>query len=138
MTQESNPFTSYRRSNARKSAVMDALLPGELDLVPYPPDGEAFLFGWTTNGLASGNSLDEATLHASFEVLERDAIAMNKARDCSQLVLNTDLPPPFDESRRIGGAVASNSLCATCRTPSTCRAFRPVSMKLRARTLIWR
>ena len=72
-------------------------LPGELIFVPYPPDGEAFLFGWTTNGLASGNSLDEATLHALLEVLERDAIAMNKARDCSQLVLNTDLPPPFDE-----------------------------------------
>jgi ribosomal protein S12 methylthiotransferase accessory factor len=75
----------------------NVFLPGELIFVPYPPDGETFLFGWTTNGLASGNSLEEATLHALLEVLERDAIAINKPRDCSLLVLNADLPPPFDE-----------------------------------------
>src|SRR6185295_4846109 len=33
------------------------------------------LYNSTTNGLASGNHLIEATLHALYEVIERDAIA---------------------------------------------------------------
>jgi ribosomal protein S12 methylthiotransferase accessory factor len=33
------------------------------------------LYNWSTNGLASGNHLVEATLHAIYEVIERDAVA---------------------------------------------------------------
>ncbi|MEU3650009.1 YcaO-like family protein [Lentzea sp. NPDC034063] len=32
---------------------------------------------WSTNGLASGNSVQEAALHALFEIVERDAISRN-------------------------------------------------------------
>lgn len=70
-------------------------VPAELVLVPAPDMQEPFHFGWSTNGLASGNSLDEATLHALFEVLERDALAMNKARDQSTPVAADSLPEPF-------------------------------------------
>ena len=71
------------------------LLPAELVLVPFGGDDPAPMFGWSTNGLASGNSLEEATLHALLEVLERDTVAMNIARDESRLVANESLPAPF-------------------------------------------
>jgi len=34
-----------------------------------------FIFKWSTNGLASGNHLVEATLHALYELIERDTVA---------------------------------------------------------------
>ena len=43
---------------------------------PEPPHSEAFTA--TTNGLASGNTAEEATLHALMEVIERDAITLWK------------------------------------------------------------
>jgi ribosomal protein S12 methylthiotransferase accessory factor len=72
-----------------------AVLPAELVLMPFEHRGAPPLFGWSTNGLASGNTLNEATLHALFEVLERDALAMNIAEDRSNKVSNASLPAPF-------------------------------------------
>jgi putative methanogenesis marker protein 1 len=40
---------------------------------PYYPDGDLQLFRYHTNGIASGNTIEEAILHALFEVIERDA-----------------------------------------------------------------
>lgn len=40
---------------------------------PYYPDGDLQLFRFHTNGIASGNTVEEAILHALFEVIERDA-----------------------------------------------------------------
>jgi len=40
---------------------------------PYQPDGDLQLFRYHTNGLASGNTIEEAILHALFEDIERDA-----------------------------------------------------------------
>ena len=40
---------------------------------PYYPDGDLQLFRFHTNGIASGNTIEEAILHAMFEVIERDA-----------------------------------------------------------------
>ncbi len=70
-------------------------IPAELVFVPYERDGAQPFFGWTTNGLASGNSLDEATIHGLLEVMERDALSMNKARDRSESVDPGDLPSHF-------------------------------------------
>lgn len=44
--------------------------------MPEPPNSNGF--SATTNGLASGNSKHEATLHALMEVIERDAITLWK------------------------------------------------------------
>jgi ribosomal protein S12 methylthiotransferase accessory factor len=74
-----------------------ALLPAELVLVPCPLNGSVPLFGWSTNGLASGNTLEEATLHALLEILERDSIAMTLAHDESHLVRSASLPSLFQE-----------------------------------------
>ena len=71
------------------------MLPAEVVFVPFEPSDAASLFGWTSNGLASGNSLEEATLHALLEVLERDAVSMNKPADASQWVDPGSLPQPL-------------------------------------------
>ncbi len=70
-------------------------LPAELVFLPYvPPDGRR-IFGWTSTGLASGNTVDEATLHGLLEVLERDATVMNLPSDASRWVRPSSFPEPF-------------------------------------------
>lgn len=73
-----------------------ALLPAELLLVApaveAPQAPEPALFGWSTNGLASGNTLPEATLHGLLEVLERDTIALHAARSEAAAVACNGLP----------------------------------------------
>jgi ribosomal protein S12 methylthiotransferase accessory factor len=51
-----------------------------VDLV-VSPGAEVLRPGPYTNGLASGNTYTEATLHALYEVLERDAIAEHEFQD---------------------------------------------------------
>lgn len=84
----------------------DAWLPAELVFLPYEDPHGPSLFGWSSNGLASGNTLAEATLHGLLEVLERDALAMNLPRDRSAWLEPHEYPAPFDELaanwRRIG------------------------------------
>jgi len=46
-----------------------------LDLLISPSE-EGVCVGVETNGLASGNSVTEATLHAIYEVIERDAVSL--------------------------------------------------------------
>ena len=72
------------------------LLPAELVMVPAPDEGELPpLFGWSSNGLASGNTLQEATLHALLEVLERDTVAMSAVRGRAAPVDLCTLPEAF-------------------------------------------
>ena len=48
---------------------------------PYHPDSDLQLFRFNTNGLASGNTIEEAVLHALFEVIERDAWSIAENRN---------------------------------------------------------
>lgn len=48
---------------------------------PYVPNGDLQLFRYNTNGLASGNTIEEAILHATFEVIERDAWSLAEDRE---------------------------------------------------------
>jgi ribosomal protein S12 methylthiotransferase accessory factor len=72
-----------------------ALVPAEVVFFPWPA-GERY-FGSDGNGLASGNTLEEATLHGLAEVIERDVTSFGAVRDDSRLVRNATLPPPLDE-----------------------------------------
>jgi ribosomal protein S12 methylthiotransferase accessory factor len=65
-------------------------VPAELVLCPAPGPGPE-LFGPSTNGLASGNTVLEASLHALFELIERDIWSIEFVRDASERV--TGLPP---------------------------------------------
>lgn len=51
------------------------LLPAVLAYFPYHADLGFDLYGMSTNGLASGNSPEEAVLHGLLEVIERDVIS---------------------------------------------------------------
>ena len=71
-----------------------ALVPAELVFFPFLPSGrERALFGSDTNGLASGNSVQEATVHALAEAIERDIRSFEGLCD-------TSLPVDLDS---IGG-----------------------------------
>ena len=72
-------------------------LPTELLFVSDDKPSSPPVFGSNTNGVASGNSLDEATLHGLLEVLERDALSLEQARHASRRVHHHSLPPHFIE-----------------------------------------
>jgi ribosomal protein S12 methylthiotransferase accessory factor len=55
-------------------------LPLNAVVCPYQPvDGHPMLYYASTNGLASGNTIEEALCHALCEVVERDALAVSDA-----------------------------------------------------------
>jgi ribosomal protein S12 methylthiotransferase accessory factor len=53
--------------------------PLNLVVCPYSPAGRPVLFYTSTNGLASGNTIEDALCHALCEVNERDAVAVYHA-----------------------------------------------------------
>jgi ribosomal protein S12 methylthiotransferase accessory factor len=63
-----------------------ALAPAELVFIPYSENPGQRLFGESSSGLASGNDLAEASVHAVCELMERDVQAFNHLRDRSCLV----------------------------------------------------
>jgi ribosomal protein S12 methylthiotransferase accessory factor len=60
-----------------------ALLPAELVFLPFRPSGRrrTMHFGASSNGLASGNTLGDATVHALCEIVERDVRSFQAVRD---------------------------------------------------------
>ncbi|MCP2342598.1 YcaO-like family protein [Actinomadura rupiterrae] len=64
----------------------ELLVPAELVFHPYAQNPAQSVFGTTTNGLASGNTVAEATLHGLCEVVERDVKSFNYFRDRSEYV----------------------------------------------------
>jgi ribosomal protein S12 methylthiotransferase accessory factor len=70
-----------------------ALVPAESVLHPLGPQHRTpRWFGTGSNGLASGNSVDEATVHGLAEVIERDVTSFHAIRDRSRLVRPETLP----------------------------------------------
>jgi ribosomal protein S12 methylthiotransferase accessory factor len=69
-------------------------VPAELVLIPYGHDRKwSCYFGSNSNGLASGNDREEATLHALAEVLERDIRSFHSVHDTSAIVELSTTPP---------------------------------------------
>ncbi|WP_285735298.1 YcaO-like family protein [Kitasatospora phosalacinea] len=62
------------------------LVPAELVFHPFAENPGQRLFGTGTNGLCSGNSVDEATVHGLCEVIERDVRSFDLLRDRSRPV----------------------------------------------------
>jgi len=55
------------------------LVPANLVFLPYFADRESKFIAWNdSNGLASGNNLEEAVLHGILEVVERDAVMIDE------------------------------------------------------------
>lgn len=62
---------------------------------PYFPDTDLQLFRYHTNGIASGNTMEEAILHALFELIERDAWSMaeDRGRAFADVMVDDDSVP---------------------------------------------
>ncbi|HWA89904.1 MAG TPA: YcaO-like family protein [Rhizomicrobium sp.] len=75
-------------------------------------DTGASLYGATGNGLASGNSVAEASLHALFELIERDIWSIEFVRNRSMRVAEDSLPP---QVREVVATAARNGLALIVR-----------------------
>lgn len=92
----------------RKQTV---LAPAELVFIPYPENPGQRLFGESSSGLASGNDLVEASVHAICELMERDVQAFNHLHDRSCLVnLNRYSVETLDLITKINNAGLSLSV----------------------------
>jgi putative methanogenesis marker protein 1 len=70
----------------------DILVPASAVYHPYPLD-DVFLMDTHTNGLASGNTIEEAVVHGLAEVIERDAWSITRyKRDYSDALFMDDEP----------------------------------------------
>jgi ribosomal protein S12 methylthiotransferase accessory factor len=106
-----------------------ALVPAEL--VFHPFDVPPHWFGTSTNGLASGNTVDEASLHAVLELVERDAMSFQLAGAPSQVVALESLPEALravlDELRTRGLEVAVRAIPSAVELPvCSVMTFDPV------------
>jgi len=67
-------------------------VPAELVYLPFPSELGRRYFGANSNGLCSGNSVLEATVHGLAEVIERDICSFQAVKDETLLVSNRSLP----------------------------------------------
>ena len=74
----------------------ECTIPAELIYYPAPHVGTS-LFGSSTNGLASGNSVNEASIQALLELIERDIWSFEFVRSSSRLVDSASLPEDVRE-----------------------------------------
>jgi ribosomal protein S12 methylthiotransferase accessory factor len=90
-----------------------ALVPAEAVIHPLPTElGGARYFGTHSNGLASGNSVEEATVHALAEVIERDNTSFHLVRDRGRLVRAETLPEPV---RTMGAELSARGFVQVVR-----------------------
>ena len=90
----------------------DCTIPAELIYYPAPNVGQS-LFGSSTNGLASGNSVLEASIQALLELIERDIWSFELVRSASRLVDPASLP---DNVREIVERAEQHGLRLKVRT----------------------
>jgi ribosomal protein S12 methylthiotransferase accessory factor len=82
-------------------------IPAELVFHPAPPGVGRPRYGSSGNGLASGNTVQEASIHALYELIERDIWSIEFVRDRSALVGDAGLP---GQARKIIEAARCNGL----------------------------
>lgn len=81
------------------------LTPAELTFLPFRGDvGGNLYFGSNSNGLCSGNTVLEATVHGLAEVIERDICSFQAFKDQSVLVPTSSLPATI---RKIDSTLSS-------------------------------
>ena len=70
-------------------------IPAEIAFLPYRKGKRRF--GSSTNGVSSGNSLEEATLHGILEVIERDIMSFQTVRGNSVVIHPDTFPENVQE-----------------------------------------
>ncbi|MCG7840878.1 MAG: YcaO-related McrA-glycine thioamidation protein [Methanomassiliicoccales archaeon] len=101
---------------------------------PYDSKKDLQLFRSNTNGLASGNNLEEAILHGLCEVIERDAWSISEARKGSrgEIVVEEDCPVVselLNKFRSQGVEVHLKDLTSDVGIPTIAAAADDVRMK---------
>jgi ribosomal protein S12 methylthiotransferase accessory factor len=74
------------------SGLGSVLIPAEQVYHPFNNNPGVRLYGTSTNGLASGNTLDEAVVHGLAEVMERHVRSFEVLNDRSSLVCLNEAP----------------------------------------------
>jgi len=80
-----------------KKSLGPVLVPAELVYVPFRNNPGPSIYGTSSNGLSSGNTIEEATVHGLAEVLERDVTSFNRVKERSMLVDIGDAPPKIKQ-----------------------------------------
>ena len=94
------------------------LVPANLVFCPYQSDESDKFIAWTdSNGLASGNNLEEAILHGLLEVVERDAVVISEFNRLPQSGITLEDAPA--EVAHLTGRLAGNGYRCSCRTAMT-------------------
>lgn len=75
-------------------------VPAELVFLPFPTTLAPAYFGSSSNGLCSGNSVIEATVHGLAELIERDVHSFQSVLDSSVLLDERGMPPPIETIRQ--------------------------------------
>ncbi|MDD1772134.1 MAG: YcaO-related McrA-glycine thioamidation protein [Methanomassiliicoccales archaeon] len=101
---------------------------------PYDSKNDLQLFRSNTNGLASGNNLEEAVLHGMCEVIERDAWSICEAKRAprGELVVGDDCPVVSElmqKFRSQGVEVHLKDLTSDVGIPTIAAAADDVRMK---------
>lgn len=86
---------------------VEGWIPAELAFNRAPPDVDKPLYGSSSNGLASGNTVLEASIHALYELIERDIWSIEFVHNRSAQVDHGGLPCYV---RKIVEAAARNGL----------------------------
>ena len=90
----------------------ECAIPAELIYYPAPDVGQS-LFGSSTNGLASGNTVLEASIQALLELIERDIWSFEFVHCASRLIETASLP---EDVREIVDRAERNGLQLKVRT----------------------
>jgi len=98
----------------------EILVPVSAVFHPYTPLGDLHLFKTNTNGLASGNTLEEAILHGLMEVIERDAWSLAELTRNGGRIIATDSPlieGLLEKFRRAGVEIKLRDITSDLKIP---------------------
>lgn len=89
------------------NTMKDCWVPASAVFHPYVPKTDLALFRTSTNGLASGNNLEEAILHGMYEVIERDSWSLAEGR---RRINGNVIVPERGKVRELYDRFASNGI----------------------------
>jgi oxazoline/thiazoline synthase len=103
-----------------------ARVPANLVFLPYETDRESKIIAWPdSNGLASGNNLEEAILHGLLELIERDAAMIDEYNGLPRDGVDPAGLPPA--ARAVLSALEGRGFACAFRTAQTDMPFPAVS-----------
>ncbi len=110
----------------------EILVPVSAVYHPYTPLSDLHIFRTNTNGLASGNTIEEAILHGLMEVIERDAWSLAELSKRGGRVIRTDSPvimELMEKFRRAGVEILLRDITSDLKVPVVAAVSDDVVLK---------